>query len=157
MRASIASDDAPVLCGATAASTGVAIGALALDVAEAKRLARHAPVILVRHETTTDDIGGLAVASGLLTAVGGRTSHAAVVARQLDKVCLVGCMDLRIDLASRSCHIGGRRFFAGEQRCLDANEGRVIAGKPRLVVEKPLDYHAEVERWRQTSTAGLAA
>jgi pyruvate,orthophosphate dikinase len=96
------------------------------------------------------------VANGLLTAVGGRTSHAAVVARQLDKVCLVGCVDLRIDLASRSCHIGGRQLFEGEQLCLDANEGRVLAGKPQLVVEKPLAYLAEVERWR-TAEAGAAA
>lgn len=152
----IASDDSPVLCIATAASAGVAVGALALDVEQAQRLARREPVILVRHDTTTDDIGGLAAASGLLTAVGGRTSHAAVIARQLDKVCLVGCADLQIDLASRSCRIGGRRFVEGELLCLDANEGRVLAGKPQLVVEKPLAYLAEVERWR-TAGAGVAA
>ncbi len=152
----IASEDAPVLCVATAASAGVAIGAVALDVEQAKRLARREPVILVRHDTTTDDVGGLAVASGLLTAVGGRTSHAAVVARQLDKVCLVGCVDLRIDLATRSCQIGGRRFTEGDPLCLDANEGRVLAGKPQLVVEKPLEYLAEVERWR-TTAAGVPA
>ncbi len=144
------SAEAPVLCSATAASVGVAIGAIALDVDKAKSLAREQPVILVRHETTTDDIGGLAVAAGLLTAVGGRTSHAAVVARQLDKVCLVGCADLSINLAKRTCRIAGRNFAEGDLLCLDANAGQVLAGRPALTIEKPLEYLAEVTRWQET-------
>ena len=146
------SGEAPVLCNATAASMGVAIGAIALDVEKAKNLASQQPVILVRQETTTDDVGGLAVASGLLTAVGGRTSHAAVVARQLNKVCLVGCTELKIDLPTRSCEIGGRRFHEGDILCLDANSGQVLAGRPQLVVDKPTEYLAEVERWHHSST-----
>lgn len=154
----VPSDDAPLLCGATTASVGVAIGSIALDVDSAIRLARQQPVILVRPETTTDDVGGLAAAAGLLTAVGGRTSHAAVVARQLNKVCLVGCEGLSIDLANRSCLIGGRKFLEGDLLCLDANSGRVFAGRPQLSVEKPVEYLAEVERWRKVATvAGLAA
>lgn len=141
--------DAPVLCQAISASVGVAIGAIAFDTERAKALARDQPVILVRHETSTDDIGGLAVAAGLLTAVGGRTSHAAVVARQLDKVCLVGCSELAIDVARRSCRIAGRTFVEGDLLCLDANGGRVIAGKPHLAVEKPYEYLDEVERWKR--------
>lgn len=143
------SADAPVLCHATTASVGVAIGVIALDVDRAKEFARDQPVILVRHETSTDDISGLAVAAGLLTAVGGRTSHAAVVARQLDKVCLVGCTDLGIDLAKRSCRIAGRTFAEGDLLCLDANSGRVLAGRPHLAVEKPYEYLDEVERWKR--------
>jgi len=153
----VPSDDAPVLCRATAASVGVAIGAIALDVEKAKQMARKQPVILVRQEATTDDIGGLAAARGLLTAVGGRTSHAAVVARQLNKVCLVGCNELSIELANRSCDIGGRKFFEGDVLCLDANSGRVLAGRPQLVVETPLEYLAAVERWRQTNATDLVA
>lgn len=149
--------DTPVLCHATAASAGVAIGAIALDVDKAKAMARERPVILVRHETATDDIGGLAVAAGLLTAVGGRTSHAAVVARQLDKVCLVGCADLSIDLAQRTCRIAGRNFVEGDLLCLDANAGRVLAGRPTLTIEKPLDHLAEVARWRQLGSGQRVA
>jgi pyruvate,orthophosphate dikinase len=141
--------DAPVLCQATTASVGVAIGAIALDVDQARALARKQPVILVRHDTATEDIGGIAVAAGLLTAVGGRTSHAAVVARQLDKVCLVGCTDLAIDLPQRICRIAGRPFAEGDLLCLDANAGRVIAGRPQLAVEKPLAHLAEVESWKK--------
>ncbi|MBI4293046.1 MAG: pyruvate, phosphate dikinase [Betaproteobacteria bacterium] len=149
--------DAPVLCTATSASVGVATGAIALDVEAAKQMAKRQPVILVRHDTTTDDIDGLAAASGLLTAVGGRTSHAAVVARQLNKVCLVGCAGLSIDVAGRSCRIGGRKFVEGDALCLDANGGRVLAGRPKLVVAKPPEFLAEVERWRGARAADAVA
>jgi pyruvate,orthophosphate dikinase len=143
-----AGGDCRILATATPASLGVAIGAVALGADRAKDMAAHGPVILVRNEIATSDIGGLAAARGLLTALGGRTSHAAVVARQMDKVCLVGCAALTIDAARRSCTIGSTRLKEGDTLCLDANTGRVIAGTPELVVERPEAFLAEVETWR---------
>ena len=67
-------------------------------------------MILVRDTTATDDIAGIAAAAGILTATGGRTSHAAVIARQLDKVCLVGCAALVVDPDGRHCTIAGETF-----------------------------------------------
>jgi pyruvate,orthophosphate dikinase len=95
-RTRLASDRPKPLAMATVASIGAASGAVALDTAAAERLSRNGtPAILVRAETTTEDITGMAKADGILTGAGGRTSHAAVVARQLGKVCLVGCRRCR--------------------------------------------------------------
>ena len=73
----------------------------------------------------------MALAAGILTASGGRTSHAAVVARQLGKVCLVACPGLEIDLGRRQCRIGGTLFNEGEFSSLDGNTGAVYAGGSR--------------------------
>jgi len=70
------------------------------------------------------------------------------VARQLGKVCLVGCAVLRIDLATRSIRLGSRTLHEGETICLDAEEGRVFSGDPQTVVERPLAWIAEAARWR---------
>ncbi|HUA76025.1 MAG TPA: PEP/pyruvate-binding domain-containing protein, partial [Acetobacteraceae bacterium] len=100
---------------AVSASPGVASGRVAFDSARAGALsAAGDPVILVRHETSTDDVAGFAVAAGILTAVGGRTAHAAVVARGLGKVCLVGCRDLSIDEGRASGTIAGNRIAEGD-------------------------------------------
>ena len=105
---------------------GVASGAVALDPAAVKRLtAAGTPAILVRRETVTTDIEGMALAAGILTASGGRTSHAAVVARQLGKVCLVACPGLEIDLEHRQCRIGGTVLNEGDFLSLDGNTGAV--------------------------------
>jgi pyruvate,orthophosphate dikinase len=146
-------DGARMLCRADSASIGVASGVIALDAAAAnKAAAAGKDVILIREETSTDDIGGVAVARGILTALGGRTSHAAVVARQLNKVCLVGCRDLVIDLATRRCAISGEWLNEGDLICLDGHSGQVFAGAPQLVVEKPTAYLAEVVEWRNSSS-----
>ena len=103
------------LARAVVAGAGVASGPVALDAAAAARFAAAGtPAILVRPETLTADIAGLADAAGLLTAAGSRTAHAAVVARQLGKVCLVGCAGLEIDLARRA--LPDRRQRAGRGR-----------------------------------------
>ena len=92
----------PAIATALSASPGVATGRTAFDSIRAKALAAaKEPVILVRHDTSTDDVAGFAASAGILTAIGGRTAHAAVVARQLGKVCLVGCRDLKIDERGR--------------------------------------------------------
>ncbi len=73
----------------------------------------------------------------MLTAVGGRTSHAAVVARQLGKACLVGCSDLHIAPDGASCLIGTTRFTEGDEVTLESDAGRIYAGRLELVRERP--------------------
>jgi len=99
-------------------------------------------------DISTEDVAGLAASAGVLTAAGGRTSHAAVVARELGKVCLVGCPGLRVDVARRRCFIGDRELAEGETLCLDGNSGAVFAGETRLSVEAPTAELAEIARWR---------
>ncbi|MDH4065966.1 MAG: PEP-utilizing enzyme, partial [Acidobacteriota bacterium] len=86
-----APDTVASLATAVAAGLGVASGAIVFDAERARARATQEPTILVRQDLATDDVAGIAAAAGVLTASGGRTSHAAVVARHLGKVCLVGC------------------------------------------------------------------
>jgi pyruvate,orthophosphate dikinase len=137
------------LARGVAAGLGVASGPIALDPDAARQTAAAGrPAILVRDRTKTEDIAGIAAAAGLLTAAGGRTSHAAVVARHMGKVCVVGCGPLEIDLGSRRCAIGGEWLREGETISLDGNAGDVYAGAVRVVVEKPAAWLAQVARWR---------
>jgi pyruvate,orthophosphate dikinase len=131
---------------------GVAVGAIALDRDRAQSLAATQPVILVRPDIATDDVAGLAVSAGILTALGGRTSHAAVVARHLGKVCLVGCASLQVDEVRRRCSFGERRFAEGEVITLDGESGRVYAGAVPSVTERPEAALAEVRRWRASAS-----
>jgi pyruvate,orthophosphate dikinase len=104
----------------------------------------------VRRETVTTDIEAMAQADGILTASGGRTSHAAVVARQLGKVCLVACPGLEIDLVARQCRIGDTVLDEGGFISLDGNSGAVHAGRlePVMVIERPEAALAVVASWR---------
>lgn len=145
-----------VLCSATPASIGVVSGAIALDADQAIQMTESGKsVILVREEASTFDIAGISVAVGLLTALGGRTSHAAVVARQLDKVCLVGCTGLEVDLKSRTCVIGGRRLSEGDTLGLDSTNGLVFTGTPRTTAERPIEYLQEISTWRNRAKAAV--
>jgi pyruvate,orthophosphate dikinase len=127
------------LAHAVSACTGVAIGEIALDEDRA-RMRHHAGanVLLLRQDAETSDIAALEIAGGLLTARGARTSHAAVVARQLGKVCLVGCDALQIDLARREVCLGERRLAEGRVLTLDGNEGTVFEGAAQTVQEAPV-------------------
>ena len=96
------------------ASPGVAVGEIVFDPGRGVELASAGrPPILVRTDISTDDIAGLAASTGVLTARGGRTSHAAVVARQLNRPCIVGCRDLVVLDDGRSCRIGDRLLERG--------------------------------------------
>jgi pyruvate,orthophosphate dikinase len=139
---------------ASTASSGVAVGEVALD--EARALARHAagiPVVLVRRDAETSDIAALESAAGLLTQRGARTSHAAVVARQLRKVCLVGCTELQIDETARTLQIGDTTLHEGELITLDGNEGVFYAGAARLVISYPEELLARLDALRRASMA----
>jgi pyruvate, orthophosphate dikinase len=138
------------LARAASASGGVAVGEIALD--EARALARHdvgVPVLLVRRDAETSDIAALESATGLLTQRGARTSHAAVVARQLGKVCLVGCAELQIDDAARIIRIGAVSFHEGDLLTLDGNEGALYAGAAQTEIEYPAELLARLATLRQ--------
>jgi len=125
---------------ASAASSGVACGEIALDEARAvTRRRAGVPVVLVRRDAETGDIAALEASEGLLTQNGARTSHAAVVARQLGKVCLVGCAELAIDEPARTISLGGMRLAEGDLLTLDGNSGCVYAGRMQVVREKQAD------------------
>ena len=116
------------------ASPGAARGAIVFDAdtAEARGKAGES-VILVRWETTPDDIHGLIQAAGILTAHGGMTSHAAVVARGMGKPCVAGCDALSIDYDARTARIGEHELREGDTITIDGATGRVILGRVELV------------------------
>ena len=138
------------LARAATASSGVAIGEIALD--ETRAVARHGagvPVVLVRRDAETNDITALESASGLLTQRGARTSHAAVVARQLGKVCLVGCSELQIDETTRTIKIGETTLHEGDLLTLDGNEGALYALAAETEIEYPVELLARLESLRE--------
>jgi pyruvate,orthophosphate dikinase len=144
-------DDAEPLALGTPASPGVVSGRAAFDSARAKAMAGAGdPVILIRAEPSTEDIEGFAAAAAVLTSSGGRTAHAAVVARQMGKVCVVGCAALEIDEAARSASLAGRPVREGDWLSLDGESGEVSLGRREVVTEAPSAELAEVDRWRAT-------
>ena len=148
-----AADGQPLqpLAHAVSAAHGVAIGEIALDEARAQaRQAAGAPVVLLRPEAETRDIVALDIAQGLLTARGARTSHAAVVARQLGKVCLVGCEALQIDLARRTVRLGDQTLAEGERITLDGNDGAIYRGAAQIVREVPQALMDRLSKLRES-------
>ncbi|MEI6303110.1 MAG: PEP/pyruvate-binding domain-containing protein [Betaproteobacteria bacterium] len=126
------------LAAAASANGGVASGEIALDETRARdRHAAGVAVILVRRDAETADMGAMEAASGLLTEHGARTSHAAVVARQLGKVCLVGCEKLKIDEAARRVRLGDLELAEGSIITLDGNEGLIYQGATRVELDRP--------------------
>ncbi|HVP76163.1 MAG TPA: pyruvate, phosphate dikinase [Gaiellaceae bacterium] len=116
------------------ASPGAACGKIVLDADTAEERGKAGEsVILVRYETTPDDIHGLIQAKGVLTAHGGMTSHAAVVARGMGKPCVAGCEGLSIDLAAKTVRIGNHQLRDGDTITIDGGTGRVIVGEVALV------------------------
>ena len=116
------------------ASPGAASGAIVLDADTAEERGKAGErVILVRWETTPDDIHGLIHAAGVLTAHGGMTSHAAVVARGMGKPCVAGCEELSIDVAAGTLRIGEHDLRAGDVITIDGGSGSVIVGSVPLV------------------------
>ena len=130
------------------ASPGAASGAIVLDadLAEIRGRAGEA-VVLVRWETTPDDIHGLIHASGVLTAHGGMTSHAAVVARGMGKPCVAGCDGLTIDLQARTVQIGDHLLREGDPITLDGGTGHVIVEAVALVPPAVNEHFELVLGW----------
>jgi len=142
------------LASAATACSGVAIGEMALGEERARE--RHAAgktVVLVRRDAETSDIAALESAVGLLTERGARTSHAAVVARHLGKVCLVGCAELQLDEAGHGVTIAGEHFQEGDVITLDGNAGVVYRGAVRTVARIPDGLLQRLMALRATATS----
>jgi pyruvate,orthophosphate dikinase len=119
------------------ASPGAAVGRVAFSAEDAVEMSAHGPVILVRKETTPDDIHGMDVAKGILTAIGGKSSHAAVVARGMGRPCVVGAGELRIDEVKKTATAtsGGKVVVVkeGDFISFDGTTGEVFAGSAKTV------------------------
>lgn len=116
------------------ASPGAAVGRVVFFAEDAEEWAsREEPVILVRSETSPEDIGGMDAAVGILTSRGGMTSHAAVVARGMGKCCVAGCTDAHINEEKKILTINGHQFQEGDWITLNGTTGEVIAGQVDLI------------------------
>jgi pyruvate,orthophosphate dikinase len=128
----------------------VASGSIALSGERAEREAAEGhDVILVRETASPDDLPGIAAAKGLLTMRGARTSHAAVVARQMGKICVVNCTGLEIDHSRKRCNLSGQELREGEVISIDGNSGNVYIGSVEFTEEKPVDLISLVRAWEQ--------
>src|ERR1700722_17654460 len=117
---------------------GAAAGKALFSAQEAENwAARGEKVILVRHETSPEDVGGMYVAQGILTATGGKTSHAAVVARGWGKCCIVGAETLEFDLGAKLIRAGGKTVHEGDWITLDGSDGSVYTGQADLIRPEP--------------------
>ena len=132
-----------VLATGLPASPGAAVGQIVLTADEAVQKAGHGsqknPVILVRAETTPEDIHGMEVAAGILTSRGGMTSHAAVVTRGMGKCCVAGAGDISVNEKAREMRVKGQIFKDGDWISLDGTTGRVIKGKLGTLDAEPDD------------------
>ena len=130
------------------ASPGAACGKIVLDADTAEQRGKAGEsVILVRWETTPDDIHGLIQAAGILTAHGGMTSHAAVVARGMGKPCVAGCDALSIDVEAQTIMLGNKQLSAGDVLTIDGATGAVIIGEVPLVPPQVNDDLETVLGW----------
>src|SRR3989441_1122678 len=126
------------------ASPGAAMGVVAFDPDEAERIGRDEgkPVILVRVETSPDDVHGILHSKGVLTARGGATSHAAVVTRGLGIPCVAGCEDIQVDYDAAEFRVGDKVVRHGEHVAIDGSTGEVFAGPIRTIVP---DFEREAD------------
>jgi pyruvate, orthophosphate dikinase len=144
------SDSVPAVATAISASPGVASGRAAFNSQRATEMAaKGEKVILVRPDTITEDVAGFAAADGILTAVGGRTAHAAVVARQLGKVCLVGCRTLMVDEDAGQAVIGDIRIHEGDWLSLDGDSGEISLGRREIAIAWPPELET-LKCWRKS-------
>ena len=132
-----------VLATGLPASPGAAVGQIVFTadeaVEEGRTRAGRSPVILVRAETTPEDIHGMEVAKGILTSRGGMTSHAAVVTRGMGKCCVAGAGDIDVNEKTREMRVKGQIFKEGDWISLDGTTGRVIKGKLNTLDPSPDD------------------
>ena len=131
-----------VLAKGLPASPGAAVGQIVFTADEAVEkagLGKKASVILVRGETTPEDIHGMEVAAGILTSRGGMTSHAAVVTRGMGKCCVAGAGDIEVNEKAREMRVKGQVFKAGDWISLDGTTGRVIKGRLNTLPPSPDD------------------
>jgi pyruvate, orthophosphate dikinase len=144
----LVSAEKPVTAG-IGASGGIAVGRAAFDSDSAQRLAAAGdPAILMRPDTSTADVAGFAIAAGIVTSVGARTAHAALVARQMGKPCIVGCGDMIVDVAADRAMLGGTAISGSDWITIDGDSGKLYLGRLETAVTRPEAELKEVESWR---------
>jgi pyruvate,orthophosphate dikinase len=140
--------DKKVLAKGLPASPGAATGKIVFHADDAEEWAEKGDdVILVRIETSPEDIGGMNVAKGILTSRGGMTSHAAVVARGMGTCCVAGCGSLVIDYKTKEMKVGNQVFKEGDWISLDGSEGQVIEGKVPTVTPELSGNFGKLMTW----------
>jgi pyruvate,orthophosphate dikinase len=145
---SLISPDTPVASG-IGASGGIAVGRAAFCSESAERLAAAGdPVVLMRPDTSTADVKGFAVAAGIVTAVGARTAHAALIARQMGKPCVVGCSDMVIDTTANRATLAGSAISEGDWITIEGDSGKLYLGRLKTGTKRPEAELAEVANWR---------
>jgi len=135
------------LCKGLPAGPGAASGKICLNAERAVEAAKKGTVLLVRQETSPEDLRGMIAAEGILTARGGVSSHAALVARQMGKVCVCGAADLDVDYKTRTVKVAGKTFKEGDYMSINGTTGEVFAGELKtapseiiqVLIEKKLD------------------
>src|SRR6202171_5072881 len=144
-----------LVANGTAASPGAAVGRCAFSADDAVELAKNGPVILVRKETTPDDIHGMDVAKSILTAVGGKSSHAAVVARGMGRPCIVGAGSINISERDKAftTTVGGKPLTVkeGDWISIDGTTANVYLGKAQTNEPDPnSSYFGKLMKWADT-------
>ena len=131
------------------ASPGAVVGKVVFDPDVAERWVKEngEKVILIREETSPEDIHGMSVAEGILTASGGMTSHAAVVARSMGKTCVVGCSAIQISHEKKEMNINGKSFPEGSLITIDGQSGNIIEGEVTTVNPGLTDEFKEFMKW----------
>ncbi|MGI5346727.1 pyruvate, phosphate dikinase [Streptomyces sp. CA-250714] len=141
------SEETHVLTRGIGACPGVAAGRVATTPERAVRMAREAPVVLVRPETSPHDMHGLAAAAGIVTARGGPASHAAVVARAMGKPAVVGAADLAVDSNAGTVTAGGLSLDDGTLVTIDGTSGEIALGRPHIVADPAGDHLRRLLAW----------
>ena len=145
--------DAAALKAATAvakgidASPGAATGGVVFTAERAKELAKAGPVILVRKFTSPEDIEGMAAAQGILTSTGGKTSHAAVVAKGMGTCCVAGCADLVVYEEEKYCTIAGHKLAEGDFISINGDTGHVYLGSIPTVEASGNEDYQTIMQW----------
>jgi len=148
VQVSLASADTPLLKG-IGASGGIAVGRAAFSSESARQISTAGdPVILMRPETSTADVEGFALAAGIVTSVGARTAHAALVARQMGKPCIVGCNDMAIDVTADRARLADATIAGSDWITIDGDSGNVYLGQRETTVTRPEAELAEIATWR---------
>lgn len=130
------------------ASPGAASGRVVFDADEAEKLGQEGQkVILVRTETTPDDIHGIVAAQGILTSRGGMTSHAAVVARGMGKPCVCGCESIKIDYSEGCFTVNDLQFRAGDMISIDGSTGNVLTGEVPMIDPELSNEFRQILEW----------
>ncbi len=139
---------AQVIAHGLPASPGAATGKIVFTAERAKQLsANKEKVVLVRLETSPEDIEGMAVSQGVLTARGGMTSHAAVVARGMGAACVAGCGELSVDEENKVCTIAGKTYHEGDEIAFDGSTGNVYGRKIKTKPAEVTGDFATIMEW----------